>query len=143
MFDIVKKVIVFSFLFFSLSLFFPFTICAQQSDNTPATQESTQSGTQEGENIATTTALIKFTNPLGTTNTANKVIANVIDKVLGVVGALALFMFIFGSITWMVSAGNDQQITKGKNILMWATLGMIVVFMSYALVKFIFQAIGV
>ena len=38
--------------------------------------------------------------------------------------------------------GNEQQIKKGKDILMWATLGLVIIFSSYALVKFVLQAIG-
>lgn len=85
---------------------------------------------------------VRLANPLGAGATAQGVIGSVIDKVLGVVGALALIMFIYGGITWMTAMGNDQQITKGKNILMWSALGLIVIFSSYALVKFVLQAIG-
>lgn len=70
-------------------------------------------------------------------------IGSVIDKVLGVVGALALVMFVFGGITWMTAMGNDQQITKGKNVLMWAAIGLVVIFSSYALIRFILSAMGV
>lgn len=89
-----------------------------------------------------TSTPVRLSNPLGAGATAQGVIGSVIDKVLGVVGALALIMFIYGGITWMTAMGNDQQITKGKNVLMWAALGLIVIFSSYALVKFVLQAIG-
>ena len=97
------------------------------------------SGTNTGGSNPTT---VRLSNPLGSGATAQSVIGNVIDKVLGVVGALALIMFIYGGITWMTAMGNEQQITKGKNVLMWAALGLIVIFSSYALVKFVLQAIG-
>ena len=84
---------------------------------------------------------IKLSNPLKTTS-VSVLIGNVIDAVLGIVGSLALVMFIYGGFTWMTASGNEQSVTKGKNILMWAAVGLAVIFLSYALVKFIIKAIG-
>ncbi|MDD3711066.1 MAG: hypothetical protein PHP37_00445 [Patescibacteria group bacterium] len=85
---------------------------------------------------------VKLSNPLGNNTTVPGLIGRVIDSVLGVVGSLALIMFIYGGITWMTAAGNEQSVTKGRNILMWSALGLVVIFSSYALVKFVIQAIG-
>ncbi|MFA5421055.1 MAG: hypothetical protein WC280_03485 [Patescibacteria group bacterium] len=70
------------------------------------------------------------------------VIGSVVSQILGVVGALALLMFIYGGLVWMTAAGNDQKITQGKNILMWAAIGLLVIFSSYALVRFVLETIG-
>jgi TRAP-type C4-dicarboxylate transport system permease small subunit len=86
--------------------------------------------------------VVKLSNPLGTTTSIQILIGKVIDAVLGVVGSLALLMFIYGGFTWMTASGNEQSVTKGKNILMWAAVGLVVIFLSYALVKFIIKAIG-
>jgi hypothetical protein len=77
-------------------------------------------------------------DPLGN-KTPQTLIGQVINAALGVVGSLALAMFIFGGFTWMLSAGNSQAVEKGKNILIWATIGLIVIFTSYALVNFVFK----
>ncbi len=81
-------------------------------------------------------------NPLGDA-TVPIVIGRVIDAVLGLVGSLALIMFIYGGLIWMTAGGNEQKVTKGKNIVIWAALGLVVVFSAYALVKFVFSALGV
>lgn len=65
------------------------------------------------------------------------IIANVIKLVLGLVGVLALIFIIYGGITWMTSGGNVERVKKGKNALIWATLGLIVCFLAYSLVTFI------
>jgi hypothetical protein len=80
-------------------------------------------------------------NPLD--SDAPTVIGRVIDAILGLVGSLALIMFIYGGLIWMTAAGNDQKVTKGKNIVLWAALGLVVVFSAYALVKFLFSSLGV
>lgn len=94
----------------------------------------------DGEN--TGKSIVSLSNPLGAGATPQSVIGNVISQVLGVVGALALIIFIYGGLTWMMAMGNEQQIKKGKDILVWATLGLVIIFSSYALVKFVLQAIG-
>jgi len=78
-------------------------------------------------------------NPLGgTTGTdVNLLIGQVINAVLGIVGSLALVMFIYGGLTWMTAAGNKEKIQKGKDILIWATIGLIIIFSAYAIVKFV------
>lgn len=84
---------------------------------------------------------IGIDNPLKV-NDVPTLIGNVINYVLGIVGSLALVMFIYGGIVWMTAAGNEKSIDKGKNILMWAALGLAVIFLSYALTRFVLQVIG-
>jgi hypothetical protein len=81
-------------------------------------------------------------NPLGTGGKDVPTLINTIIKsALGVVGSLALIMFIYGGFTWMLAAGNEQAVDKGKNILTWATIGLVVIFASYSLVGFVIKAI--
>ncbi|MFH1523085.1 MAG: pilin [Patescibacteria group bacterium] len=89
---------------------------------------------------------VQLTNPLTgeSTNISPQIlIGKIINAILGIVGSLALVMFIYGGITWMTAAGNSENVTKGKNIIIWAAIGLVVIFTSYALVKFVFSAIGV
>lgn len=81
------------------------------------------------------------TKPVGTTD-PKIIIGTVINQALGIVGSIALLVFVYGGVTWMMAMGNDQQITKGKDILIWATVGIILIFSSYVLVKFVIEAIS-
>ncbi|MFC1678400.1 pilin [Patescibacteria group bacterium] len=83
-----------------------------------------------------------FTNPLGEGITAQLLIGQIINTILGIVGSLALVMFIYGGLTWMTASGNNEKIQKGKDILMWAALGLVVIFSAYAMVKFILEALN-
>lgn len=88
----------------------------------------------------TNTKSVELPNPLGKNNPKPEVIiGNVIKQVLGIVGSLALVMFIYGGIVWMTSAGSSEKVEKGKNIIVWAVIGLVVIFSSYALVKFVIQ----
>ena len=64
-------------------------------------------------------------------------IGTIINAVLGVVGSLALLMFIFGGLTWMTSGGSAEKVKKGRDIIMWSAIGLAIIFMSYGLVRFI------
>lgn len=70
-----------------------------------------------------------------------EIIARIIKLILGLVGVLALLMFIYGGVTWMTSAGNMEKVKKGKETLVWAVLGLAIVFLAYSLVFFIIEKI--
>lgn len=92
-----------------------------------------------------TTDPVKLCNPLtgDTTNLGIPVLlGKVIFAVLGIVGSLALVMFIYGGLLWMLSAGNADKVTKGKEVIIWATIGIIVIFSAYALVKLVLSTMG-
>lgn len=80
---------------------------------------------------------IKLDNPLGSVTTPQVLIGKIINSVLGVVGSLALLMFIFGGLTWMTSGGSADKVKKGKDIIVWSAIGLVVIFASYGLVRFL------
>ena len=87
---------------------------------------------------------VSLTNPLTGTQTSEGIptlLGKIISSVLGIVGSLALVMFIYGGVTWMLSVGNQEQVTKGKNILIWATIGIVIIFTAYALVRFVLTTV--
>ena len=80
-----------------------------------------------------------LSNPISA-NSIPQLVSNIIQVLLGTTGALALLMFVYGGILWMTSGGNQERITKGKNTLVWATLGIMIIFSSYAILKVVFKA---
>ncbi len=71
------------------------------------------------------------------------------DKVLGIirqiinvasllVGAICVIMIIFGGFRYMVSGGESSGVTSAKNTILYAVVGLIVVLLSQALVRFVF-----
>ena len=88
------------------------------------------------------TEIDKFPSPLGATNIP-VMLGGIVTAVLGIVGSLALLMLVYGGLTWMTAAGNTEQTTKARNIIVWSILGLVVIFFSYAIVRFMFQIIGI
>jgi amino acid transporter len=120
-------------LFFSLSLFLPLFIVVAQDDNSSLNQNSSQ----------TAPDVVRLDNPLGTeVNDVPTLIGKVISGVLSVVGSLALVMFIYGGFTWMLAAGNTEKVKKGRDILIWAALGLVIIFTSYAMVTYVITTIS-
>jgi len=85
---------------------------------------------------------VELPNPLGSGVTDPRaIIGNVIKALLGIVGSLALLVFILGGFTWVIAAGSEEKIKKGKDMVMWAAFGLVIIFMSYAIVTFVLGAI--
>ncbi len=81
----------------------------------------------------------EFKNPLGNIDSPQLLIGNIINKVLGVVGSIALAMFVYGGFTWMLAGGNSEKVQKAKGILAWAALGLTAIFSAYAIISFVFN----
>jgi hypothetical protein len=82
----------------------------------------------------------QFPNPLcgGSSSCSPQIlIGYVVNAILGIVGSIALIMFVYGGFKWMMSGGNSKTAEEAQQLLMWATLGLVVIFSSYALVKFV------
>ena len=85
-------------------------------------------------------AQVTLTNPLGE-NDVRVIIGTVISGALSVAGTLALLMFVYGGILWLTDMGKGDQVKKGKDILVWATLGIILIAGAYVLTDAIFSAV--
>lgn len=83
---------------------------------------------------------LEFEPPLGTTD-VNELIGYIIRAVTGIIGSIALLMFVAGGFVWMTAAGNEERVKLGKNILIWSTLGLVVIFSAYAITRYILTAL--
>lgn len=84
---------------------------------------------------------VTLDNPLGQDD-PRVIIGYIINAILGIVGSLALIVFIYGGLIWLTSQGNEQRVEQGKKLIVWAALGLVVIFTSYALVMFVLKAVG-
>lgn len=61
----------------------------------------------------------------------------IIGTILSFVGVIFLILMIYAGITWMVSGGNEQQVTKAKGMMVNSIIGIIIVFAAYAIISFV------
>lgn len=79
-------------------------------------------------------------NPFGSNTTSpTDVIVNVINFAIGIIGIIALVMFIYGGFVILTAHGNADQMKKGTHTLVYAIVGMIVVLTSYSVLSYIFE----
>jgi hypothetical protein len=116
------------------------TVCGRTHDGTPTWASADPSGAP----AVTPTGPVEFTSPLPAgLASPGKLIGRIIKTVLTIIGAVALFMFVGGGLMWMLSGGSPEKIKKAQAMLVWAVLGLAVIFFSYALVDFILESLGV
>lgn len=112
-------------IFFSFLILMPATsVLAQAPTNIPCTGD------------------LCLQNPLGNINTPAELIGRILNAGFGIVGSLALVMFVYGGITWMTSSGNPEKVKKGRDVLIWAAIGLFIVFSAYALVRVVLSVIA-
>ncbi len=63
------------------------------------------------------------------------IIGNIIKAALGVLGSVALYAFIKGGATWLLSFGSPEKVKAGAMTMLWAALGLLVVLASYFLLN--------
>jgi len=63
--------------------------------------------------------------------------------ILGIVGSLALLMFVYGGFMFLISSGSSDKISKAKAIIVAAVVGLIIVFSSYLIIQFVLKTIGI
>ncbi len=69
-------------------------------------------------------------------------ILNVVNFFLLFLGLIAVIMIIYGGVTYVTAAGNQESIDKAKKIIMYAIVGIIIVLISFALVRTVISGAG-
>jgi len=114
------------------------TTCVPPADyNTSSTDTDTDTSSSSDSNIQPR----RLDNPLGTDN-LGEVIARIISIFTGVSGSIALLMFVYGGFLWLTSAGDSGKVETGRKAMVWAVIGLIIIFGAYAILNFIFVSIG-
>jgi hypothetical protein len=69
-----------------------------------------------------------------------KLIGSIIRTAMGILGSIAFAMFVYGGFLWLTAMGNAEKTKKATQILIWTTLGIIVIISSWTILTFIFGA---
>ncbi len=68
-----------------------------------------------------------------------EVLINLINVLLGVLGIIFLILVLFGGFLWMTAGGNDEQAGKGRKFIINGVIGLIIIFLAFAIVTFVFN----
>lgn len=79
-------------------------------------------------------------NKLGTTDIPT-IIGRLIATFLGLVGSIALLVFVYAGIRYMSAAGGEEGIKAAKDTMKYAMIGLAIIIFAYAIAQFYFQVL--
>lgn len=74
--------------------------------------------------------------------TFNRIATQVLNLISVIVGVAAVFMVIYGGFRFLTSAGNPESTKTGRNAILYALLGLLIVAFAQIIVKFILTKIA-
>jgi len=85
--------------------------------------------------------------PTGTNQTYEIVdiftlLGNILTLIFTFTAVIAIIYVIIGGYNYVTAYGNPETIQKGKQTITWAIIGLIVSIASWAIVQFVWGAIG-
>ena len=98
-----------------------------------------------------TLALAQFgeqVTPFTGTATGNTVaavvaaIAAVVNPLLAILGIIAIIFIVIGGVRYLTSQGDEDAVALAKNTIVYAIIGLLVVFISAVVVNLVFNSIG-
>jgi len=81
-----------------------------------------------------------LTDPLGGVGLIG-ILSRLIKTFLGLTGAIALLVFVYSGVLYMTAGGSETQVTKAKDAMKYAFIGLALIMGAYALTSFYFQAL--
>lgn len=69
------------------------------------------------------------------------VVARAVQGVLSIVGIIFLILVIWGGAMWMMSGGNEKNISQAKQILTTAVIGLVIIMTGYSITYFIIESL--
>lgn len=72
---------------------------------------------------------------------ARELFLGIIRFFLAGVAVVSTVMFIWGGYLFLTSGGNAEQVKKGKDVLLWSSIGIIVIIGSWVLIQYLLQGL--
>jgi len=69
-------------------------------------------------------------------------IAVLIKVVMSLIGILLILLIIYSGFLWMTAGGNSEQIEKAKSTLTHSVIGIFIIFIAFALARFVVGVLG-
>lgn len=77
----------------------------------------------------------------GQINSPWALISRAINLMTAFIGSIALLLYVVAGFMWMTAGGASEQVDKAKKIMVWTTLGVVVMLASYMLTSALFGLI--
>jgi len=67
------------------------------------------------------------------------IMATAIKAFLGLLGIIFLVLIIYAGYTWMTAQGEEEKVTRAKETLQRAIIGLIIIVAAYSITYFVFS----
>jgi uncharacterized YccA/Bax inhibitor family protein len=67
-------------------------------------------------------------------------VLTIVNYLLGFLGLIAVLMIIYGGMLYVTAAGAQEKVDKGKKILMYTIIGIIIIILSFVIVNAVLGA---
>ncbi len=84
-----------------------------------------------------------LTNPSPRAGSFGDLLVTVINALLLFAGAIAVLFLIIGGFRYIISSGSPEQVEGAKKTILYALLGLIIIFIAYILVQVVQTQLGV
>ena len=84
--------------------------------------------------------VVQLPNPIKPEYTVDdipKLIGKLLIPVLGIIGSITLLVFVYGGFVWMTSGGSPEKIKKGTNAMLYAAIGLCIIFSAYGIITIV------
>jgi len=65
------------------------------------------------------------------------IVGRIVRGVLALVGVIFFLLLVYGGLLWMTARGNQENVTKAKELIIAAVIGLLIVLAAYAISQFV------
>jgi len=73
--------------------------------------------------------------------TMSQIAGTAVKALLSLLGVIFIILIIYAGYMWMTASGNEEQLTKAKETIRKAIIGLIIIVGSFAVWRFIFEVL--
>lgn len=77
----------------------------------------------------------------GAGNNVNELVATIINIFSWVVGVVCVIMIIYGGFRYVTAGGDSANVTKAKDTILYAIIGLVIVALAQVIVKFVLSKV--
>lgn len=71
-----------------------------------------------------------------------EIIVRAIQWIMAIIGLICVAFIIYGGVMYATSGGNEEHITRGKKILLWSIVGLIICILAFTIASAVVGMIG-
>ncbi|NQV00465.1 MAG: hypothetical protein HQ538_07030 [Parcubacteria group bacterium] len=66
-----------------------------------------------------------------------EVVTSIISYVIGIIGIILIVLIVYGGVLYATSSGNEEQIERGKKVLTYSIIGIVIVALSFVITNYV------